>query len=95
MSPPGVPGGGALPEPVLHQEALPGRRGHQDRAEGLGPPDQEEHQEGSTGRGGSGSDQDPCLSECVSKDSVYRDSFHNSETSQVESLVLLEQVRNG
>ena len=54
----GVPGGRALPEPVLHQEALPGRRGHQDRAQGLGPQDQEEHQEGSTGRGGAGADRD-------------------------------------
>ena len=90
-----MPGGGALSEPVLHKEALPGRGGHQDRAEGLGPQDQEEHKEGSTGWGSSGADRDPCLSERVSKDLVHRDSFRNSETSQVESLVLLEQVRNG
>lgn len=51
VSPAGVPGRGALPEPVLHQEALPGRRNHQDRAERLGPQDQKEHQEGSVGWG--------------------------------------------
>ena len=46
VPPAGLPRGGVLPEPVLHQAPVPRDQDRQDGRQGLGPGGQAGHQEG-------------------------------------------------